>query len=195
MCRRGFESSASAGRAMAAGVCGTIHQASAPERPIAKGLASPGLLAHVLIAKYCDHLPLYRQSQISARHGVEIDCSTLANWVGGTCWWLEPLRAPLAAHVFGIGQAICRRHADPCLSSLTVPISPQGQASDAAHGGQTACRSLCAGLTPPFLERLARSPWPKASLILEHPVRDVLVSDERSNTSRCWKNSPPQKHW
>jgi transposase len=66
--------------------CGTIHQAPAPERPIAKGLASPGLLAHVLIAKYCDHLPLYRQSQIFARHGVEIDRSTLANWVGGACW-------------------------------------------------------------------------------------------------------------
>src|SRR6202165_318119 len=81
--------------------CGTIHQAPAPERPIVKGLASPGLLAHVLVAKYCDHLPLYRQSQIFARHGVEIDRSTLANWVGGTCWWLEPLQARLAAHVFG----------------------------------------------------------------------------------------------
>jgi transposase len=80
--------------------CGTIHQAPAPERPIAKGLASPGLLAHVLVAKYCDHLPLYRQSQIFARHGVEIDRSTLANWVGGACWWLEPLQARLAAHVF-----------------------------------------------------------------------------------------------
>ena len=80
--------------------CGTIHQAPAPERPIAKGLASPGLLAHVLVAKYCDHLPLYRQSQIFARHGVEIDRSTLANWVGGACWWLEPLQARLAEHVF-----------------------------------------------------------------------------------------------
>jgi transposase len=48
-----------------------------------------------------DHLPLYRQSQIFARHGVEIDRSTLANWVGGACWWLEPLQARLAAHVFG----------------------------------------------------------------------------------------------
>lgn len=44
--------------------CGTIHQAPAPERPIAKGLATPALLAHVLVSKYCDHLPLYRQSQI-----------------------------------------------------------------------------------------------------------------------------------
>src|ERR1700726_1895462 len=81
--------------------CGTIHQAPAPERPIAKGLASPALLAHVLVAKYCDHLPLYRQSQIFARHGIEIDRSTLANWVGGACWWLEPLQQRLAEHVFG----------------------------------------------------------------------------------------------
>ena len=68
-------------------------QAPAPERPIAKGMASPGLLAHVLVSKYCDHTPLYRQAQIFARHGVEIDRSTLANWVGGACWWLEPLQS------------------------------------------------------------------------------------------------------
>jgi transposase len=84
--------------------CGTIHQAPAPERPIAKGMASPGLLAHVLVSKYCDHTPLYRQAQIFARHGVEIDRSTLANWVGGACWWLEPLQARLAAHVFRSGK-------------------------------------------------------------------------------------------
>lgn len=80
--------------------CGTIHQAPAAERPIAKGLATPALLAHVLVAKYCDHLPLYRQSQIFARHGVELNRSTLANWVGGAVWWLEPLQARLAQHVF-----------------------------------------------------------------------------------------------
>jgi transposase len=80
--------------------CGIIHQAPAPERPIAKGLATPALLAHVLVSKYCDHLPLYRQSQIFARQGVEIDRSTLANWVGGACWWLEPLQKRLAEHVF-----------------------------------------------------------------------------------------------
>ena len=47
--------------------CGTIHQAPSPERPIAKGMASPGLLAHVLVSKYCDHTPLYRQSKCLAR--------------------------------------------------------------------------------------------------------------------------------
>ena len=84
--------------------CGTIHQASAPERPIAKGLATPALLAHVLVSKYCDHLPLYRQSQIFARQGVELDRSTLANWVGGACWWLESLQAKLAEHIFASGK-------------------------------------------------------------------------------------------
>jgi transposase len=80
--------------------CGTIHQVAAPERLIAKGMATPGLVAHVLVSKYCDHTPLYRQAQIFARHGIELDRSTLANWVGGACWWLEVLRARLAANIF-----------------------------------------------------------------------------------------------
>jgi len=80
--------------------CGAIHQAPAPERIIAKGMATPALVAQVLVSKYCDHLPLYRQAQIFTRHGVEIDRSTLANWVGGACWWLEPLHELLAKNVF-----------------------------------------------------------------------------------------------
>lgn len=79
--------------------CGTIHQAPAPERPIAKGLASPALLSHVLISKYCDHLPLYRQSQIFARQDVTLHRSTLANWVAGAAWWLSPIRDRIADHV------------------------------------------------------------------------------------------------
>ena len=66
-------------------------QEPAPHRPIERGLAGPGLLAHVLVAKYADHLPLYRQSEIYAREGVELDRSTLADWVGGASRTLEPL--------------------------------------------------------------------------------------------------------
>ena len=80
--------------------CGSIHQAAAPERPIAGGLATPALLAHVLVSKYCDHLPLYRQAHIFSRHGLEIDRSTLAGWVGGACWWLDALHEKLCAEVF-----------------------------------------------------------------------------------------------
>jgi len=79
--------------------CGAIHQAQAPERPIAKGLATPALLTQVLISKYCDHLPLYRQSQIFARQGVTLNRSTLANWVAGAAWWLTPIRDRIADHI------------------------------------------------------------------------------------------------
>src|SRR6202171_4656998 len=69
---------------LACACCDKIVQAEAASRPIARGMAGPGLLAHVLVSKYCDHLPLYRQSEIYAREGVELERSTLADWVGGT---------------------------------------------------------------------------------------------------------------
>jgi len=70
---------------------GAVVQAPAPERPLTGGMASAAVLAQVLVAKYSDHLPLYRQAQIFARHGIDLDRSTLANWVGRACWWLRPL--------------------------------------------------------------------------------------------------------
>ena len=79
--------------------CDKIVQAAAPSRPIARGLAGPGLLAHVLVSKYADHLPLYRQSQIFARSGLDLDRSTLADWVGGAHALLTPLVDALAEHV------------------------------------------------------------------------------------------------
>ncbi len=68
-----------------------VVQAPAPERPIDGGMATEALLAHVLVNKYADHLPLYRQAQIFGRQGVTLDRSTLCNWVGRACWWLAPL--------------------------------------------------------------------------------------------------------
>jgi transposase len=79
--------------------CQKIVQAPAPSRPIARGLAGPGFLAHVLVSKYADHLPLYRQSQIYAREGLEIERSTLADWVGGSAALLEPLVSALGRYV------------------------------------------------------------------------------------------------
>lgn len=97
--------------------CGAIHQAPAPERPITKGLATPGLLAHVLVSKYADHLPLYRQSRIFARQGVSRGRSTLASWVGGAAWWLEPVRVRIAEHV----RAAQRVHADDTVLPVLDP--------------------------------------------------------------------------
>jgi transposase len=64
-------------------------QAPPPVLPIERGRPGPGLLAHVLIGKYCDHLPLYRQCEIYAREGIELSRSTLAGWVGRAAFELR----------------------------------------------------------------------------------------------------------
>lgn len=79
--------------------CETIVQAPPASSPIPKGKAGPGLLAHVLVSKYGDHLPLYRQSEIYAREGVALERSTLADWVGRVAALLEPLIGALERHV------------------------------------------------------------------------------------------------
>lgn len=71
--------------------CEAIVQSLLPSRPIERGRPGPGLLAHVLVSKYADHLPLYRQSQIYAREGIDLDRSTMADWVGRSTALLEPL--------------------------------------------------------------------------------------------------------
>jgi transposase len=88
--------------------CQTIFQAEAPSRPIARGMAGPGLLAHVMVSKYCDHTPLYRQSGIYAREGVHIDRSTMAGWVDQGDALLDPLVAALGRYALA-GQKV---HAD-----------------------------------------------------------------------------------
>jgi transposase len=80
-------------------VCETITQAPAPSLPIRRGRATPALLAHVLVSKFCDHLPLYRQSEIYSRAGVGLERSTLADWVGQVSTLLRPLIDALERHV------------------------------------------------------------------------------------------------
>lgn len=98
--------------------CDHIAQASAPSRPIERGVAGPGLLAHVLVAKFADHLPLYRQSVIYARAGVELDRSLLAKWVGHGAHLLQPLVDALRRHV----MAATKLHAD----DTPVPVLAPG---------------------------------------------------------------------
>lgn len=93
---------------MACTCCERIVQAAAPHRPITRGLAGPGLLAHVLVSKYADHLPPYRQSGIYARQGIELDRSTLADWVGSAALLLTPLEQALGRYV----MAAEKLHAD-----------------------------------------------------------------------------------
>ncbi len=72
-----------------------VVQAPAPARLIEGGLPTEALVAHVLVAKYADHCPLYRQSQIFARQGVDLDRSTLADWVGRAAFLLRPVHVRL----------------------------------------------------------------------------------------------------
>ena len=74
---------------------GEVVQAPAPERLIENGIPTEALVAHVLVAKYADHTPLYRQAQIYARQGITLDRSTLADWVGRAAFALRPVHARL----------------------------------------------------------------------------------------------------
>src|SRR5438132_892027 len=94
--------------------CETITQPPAPSHPIARGRAGPGLLAHILFSKYGLHLPLNRQSATYAREGIDLDVSTLADWVGAAAATLMPLNDVIRTHVF----AADRIHAD----DTTVPV-------------------------------------------------------------------------
>jgi len=97
--------------------CDHIAQAAAPGRPIERGLAGPGLLAHVLVTKFADHVPLYRQSVMYAREGVELDRSLLAKWVGHSAMLLQPLVEALRRHV----MAATKLHADDTPVPVLVP--------------------------------------------------------------------------
>jgi transposase len=99
--------------------CARVVQAEAPVRPIERGLPGPGLLAHVLVSKYADHLPLYRQQTIYAREGVELQRSTLAGWVGAAQELLDPLVDALGRHVL----AAYKLHAD----DTPVPVLDPGR--------------------------------------------------------------------
>ena len=79
-----------------------------PDLPIPRGMVDASFLAHVVMAKFCDHLPLYRQAEIYARSGLDIDRSQLAEWLGHVAWLLHPLVELIAEHVMA-GRVI---HAD-----------------------------------------------------------------------------------
>jgi transposase len=97
--------------------CDRVVEAPAPSRPIERGLAGPSLLAHVIVSKFGDHLPLFRQSDIYARQGVEISRSTLAGWVGAASDLLAPLVDAIQKHVLA-GRKL---HADDTPIPVLAP--------------------------------------------------------------------------
>ena len=104
---------------MSCRACEAISQAPLPSLPIERGRPGPALLAHVLIATYCDHQPLHRQSVIYARAGVELDRSTMADWVGSAVFQLAALAEAIGRHARA-GPVI---HAD----DTPVPVLDPGR--------------------------------------------------------------------
>ena len=176
--------------------CERIVQAPAPSRPIERGLAGPGLLAHVLVAKYADHLPLYRQSEIYARSGVELERSTLADWVGGASRLAAPLVEALRRYVMATGKV----HAD----DTPVPVLAPGQGQTKTGRLWTYVRDdRPAGDTAAPAVWFAYSPDRKG----EHPGRHLqdfhgvlqadayagfhhLYQDDRIQEACCWAHYP-----
>lgn len=142
--------------------CNHFAQEPAPHRPIERGLAGPALLAHVLVSKYSDHLPLYRQSEIYAREGVELERSTLAEWVGGATQTLKPLVDALERYVLNASKL----HGD----DIPVPVLAPGNGKTSTGRLWTYVRDdRPAGSTDAPAVWFAYSPDRKS----EHPVKHL----------------------
>ena len=108
-------------RKRACACCDRIVQGAAPSRPIERGIAGPGLLAQIIVAKFADHQPLYRQAEIYARQGIDLDRSTMARWVGACGALVRPLVDALQRYVLAPGKV----HTDDTTMPVLVPGNGQ----------------------------------------------------------------------
>jgi transposase len=153
--------------------CERVVEAPAPSRPIERGLAGPALLAHVLVSKFCDHQPLYRQSEIYARQGVAIERSTLADWVGASSALLDPLVDALREHVLA-GRKI---HADddgvPTDRSSSLGVSIR--LCRCSRPAQVKPKPQGCGLTSAMIARLAK----RRRRLFGSPTREIARANTR----------------
>jgi len=166
---------------LACASCDTIVQAPAPTRPIERGMAGPGLLAHVVVGKYADHVPLYRQAEIYAREGVDLDRTLLAQWVGNVNALLSPLTDAVRAHVFAADVV----HAD----DTTLPVLAPGLGKTKTGRLWTYVRDErpAAGEAAPAVW-FAYSPDRKGEHPLEHLAnfRGILQADGYAGFSKLY---------
>jgi transposase len=162
--------------------CSRILQEPPPNRPVERSMAGVGLLAHILVSKYGDHLPLYRQSDIYDREGVDLPRSTLANWVGGAAYSLQPLVELMRRYVLNA----TRLHGD----DIPVPVLDPGRRKTKTGRLWTYVRDdRPAGSTDPPAVWFAYSPDRKA----EHPAnhlrdfRGVLQADAYAGFNRLYE--------
>jgi transposase len=141
--------------------CEAITQPPAPSHPIARGRAGPKLLAHILFAKYGLHLPLNRQSDVYEREGIDLDVSTLADWVGAATATLMPLVDVIRAHVSPL--------------SASTPTTPRCRSWPRARPASADSGPMCA--------MIARSPGP----IRRPQCSSIRVTVAASIPSSIWQ--------
>jgi transposase len=137
---------------------GAVVVAPAPERPIDGGMATEALVVHVVVSKFCDSLPLYRQSQMLARQGIALDRSTLSNWVGRACWWLTPLYELVLNTVLSSSKLFA--------DDTTLPVLDPGRGR--TKTGHLWCyavdeRAWCGAAPPPGSVCVFRGPQERAT--------------------------------
>jgi transposase len=127
--------------------------APAPDRPVDGGMPTEALIAHVVVSKFADALPLHRQAQMLGRQGVTLDRSTLANWVGRACWWLQPLYELLVSTVLSAPKVFA--------DDTTLPVLEPGRGR--TKTGQLWCYAV------------DDRPWQGPG----HPVAAYVYSEDR----------------
>lgn len=118
-----------------------VVQAPAPERPITGGLPTEALLAHLVVSKYCDGLPLYRQAGMFGRDGINLDRSILCSWVGITAWWLKPLYDLMVTTALSSPKLFC--------DDTHLPVMAKGKTHKGALFGYVRDDSPWDGPLPP----------------------------------------------
>lgn len=161
---------------MACTCCEAPAQAPLPSRLIERGRPGPGLVSHMLVGKYCDHLPLERHSKIDAREGVDLHRSTLSDWVGRTTTLLEPL----ADHIGKLVRAGPALFADDtpvqklreCALTQRRPRLPGSGATCEMNARGAGARNLAPGISSASIGRASTPP----TILRAIPARSCRVS-------------------
>jgi transposase len=193
---------------------GAVVQAPAPERPIDGGMATEALIAHVVVSKFCDSLPLYRQAQMLKRQGITLDRSTLSTWVGRACWWLKPLYELVVSTVLSTDKVFADETTLPVLEPgrgktktgrlwcyavddrpWTGPTHPAAGVSTRPptwrHSGAP-CKwtAMPGSATWSKRARMPRSSWLSAGPTRGGRSTSSILRPSRRSRLKCWHASP-----
>ena len=150
-------------------------------RPIERGHPGPGLLAHVLVSKYADHCPLYRQSQIYGRERIGLERSTLADWVGQSAALLEPLADAIGRHVQA-GRAIFADNTPIKMQAMSAPGAVLIRPLHGISSQQTAKASIPQRIWPATRAGCMRTAIP-ASMSCTGPAQSASLAHVGSGTN------------